>query len=109
MAKKTPFTVHTTKEGVETIYVKTKNCGIHFMALCYDGIGSTYFEEDFIKGKPNFSKGHITVEDALAWFEKEIKLAPDYKPYQEAVEGYTAVLAKFKAGECVENNPAPKS
>jgi hypothetical protein len=46
---------------------------------------------------------YLDVRDVLAWFERESEACPADERYRAAVAAYRHVLAKFAAGEFVED------
>lgn len=96
MKTKKPDLASHNHNGIETLYISVKSCGINYLCLLIDGIPLSRFG----KGK----KMYLTVEQAIQWYETELKMTTrksEVELYQNniaALRSYLAGFAKQREG-----------
>jgi len=75
-------------------YVKVRECVINPIILIIDKVPFVRFEGEKIN--------YISVEDAIAWFEKELEHDPYNRLYPKIIAAYRAGLEKIRLGKVIE-------
>ncbi len=85
-----PAILAISKDG-RRIFIKLRKSGIHPLIAMGYGMPITFFG----KGRT----AYLAVEDALAWFEKELPYDPTNPDYPKVIAIYRRVLQNFRKGQ----------